>query len=115
MTAISRRKSMRFGAVASVILGLGMMTSACGDDGDKSCSHGATRVFTCASDGSGTQPQTCVDGHWYSTSFCANPDGSRHEDDRWGTADSCIDGATRAAVCGEGNKGLEPQECRSGA
>lgn len=103
-------------ALNLLILGGAVVASGCGDDdgGAKSCVHGETRSFTCGNDKSGSQPQTCVDGSWYSTSFCANSDGTRHEDDRWGTLENCEDGATRAAVCGEDDKGLQPERCQGG-
>src|SRR5690554_3214716 len=104
-----------FWILNALIFGGAMMAAGCGDStGATRCHHGETRTFACGGDKSGMQPQTCVDGTWYSTNFCANPDGTRHADDQWGTVDSCEDGATRAAVCGEGNKGLRPELCTAG-
>lgn len=102
-------------AMGTLVLAAGAFTAACGDsDGSSRCEFGQEREFACGSDQQGSQPQTCVDGEWYSTSFCKLPDGSHHPDDTWGDEDDCIEGATRAAVCGEGNRGLQPQECRGG-
>lgn len=61
----------------SVLLGTG-----CSEDPEQeSCEDGATREFVCGSDKQGRQPQQCVEGTWFSTSFCALPDGTRHPDD----------------------------------
>lgn len=97
-----------------LVAAVGLSQAACKDDGPSACRDGEERNFECGGDKTGTQPQTCVEGTWYSTNFCANPDGTPHADDPWGGEDgTCENGATRAAVCGEKNDGLQPQECRN--
>ena len=103
----------KFWILGTFLIAAGAFAAGCGDSESTSdrCTHGDTREFTCGSDKNGAQPQTCVDGQWYSTNFCSLPDGTRHPDDTFGTAENCVDGATRAAVCGEGNRGLRPEVC----
>lgn len=114
MALFRLEKSRTICAASALLLGLSFASTGCKSK-EAPCEHGAKRQFDCGDeDTPGMQPQSCIEGVWYSTSFCGQADGTRHPSDTWGTAEHCVDGATRAAVCGEENRGLEPQACRAG-
>lgn len=67
---------------ASLCIFAGAVVSAgCSDNESDPCTEGEVREFVCGGDRQGRQPQQCVDGAWFSTSFCALPDGTPHPDD----------------------------------
>lgn len=73
-----------FGKVVGVSLAVAAsaaISSGCAENETEPCMDGETREFVCGGDRQGRQPQQCVDGSWFSTSFCALPDGTPHPDD----------------------------------
>lgn len=107
-------RPIRSFCAATTLAACALLSMACNDDApDSACTSGDTRTFECQADPLGTQPQTCVDGVWYSTSFCADGDGNPIDSD-W-EDETCTNGETRAAVCGPNDQGLQPQRCEDGA
>lgn len=75
-----RVHARRSGFLTMLLAGGALVFSGCGSDSGAACEDGWYREFVCGRDGAGKQPQQCVGGQWYSTSFCALPDGSVHPD-----------------------------------
>lgn len=75
-----RVQARRSGLLTLLVAGGALVFGGCGSDGGAACEDGWYREFVCGRDGAGKQPQQCVGGQWYSTSFCALPDGSVHPD-----------------------------------